>query len=341
MTDSILDGFQRALQGLCTDEQIRRTEAGTGAAALWAELDALGYTDALVSEAHGGFGLSLADFHPLVFAAGHAGLGLPFAETAVARALLADAGHAAGTGPIAIAPGRSDGASVVCRDVPAGALCAHVLVSLDGNWLLLPRTKAQATPGCYRPQASATLRWASADDAEVRFPVGGADAEAFSNALHAAAMAGTMVRVCELSVLYVNDRKQFGRQLGKFQAVQQDLSVLGEQAASADIAGRLGCASVTYSPDPLLAATAKLRACEAAEKVAAIAHAVHGAIGITEEHILGCYTRRLHEWRMAPGTAGRCAALLGAGLLASDSQTMLDFVRLRLAPAANAVAVAA
>ncbi|QBY55396.1 acyl-CoA dehydrogenase family protein [Cupriavidus oxalaticus] len=341
MTDSILDGFQRALQDVCTDERLRRTEAGEGAAQLWAEIDALGYTDALASEAHGGFGLPLASFYPLAFAAGHAGLGLPFAETAMARALLAEAGHAAGPGCIAIAVATVKGEGLVCRDTPGAALCSHVLASLDGNWLLLPTAAARTTPGFYRPQASATLLWENAAEAEASFAVGDADAETLCNALHAAGMAGAMARVSELSALYANDRVQFGRPIGKFQAVQQDLSVLAEQAASADIGARIGCASATYRPAPLLAAAAKLRACEAAEKVTALAHAVHGAIGITEEHILGCFTRRLHEWRMAPGTAGRCAAVLGQALLAEHGLSMLDFVRLRLAPGADALAAAA
>ena len=115
--------------------------------------------------------------------------------------------------------------------------------------------------------------------------------------------------------------------------MQQELSVLAEQAHSATLAARLGCSAVGVRPDPLLAATAKLRACEAARSVCAIAHAVFGAIGITEEHVLGLYTRRLHEWRAAPGTETQCARLLGQALLAQPDG-LFDFVRLRLsAPA--------
>ncbi|MNY81760.1 hypothetical protein D3C86_2234960 [compost metagenome] len=58
-----------------------------------------------------------------------------------------------------------------------------------------------------------------------------------------------------------------------------------------------------------------------------------GAIGITEEHVLGLYTRRLHEWRAVPGTETQCARLLGEALLA-QTDGLFDFVRLRLsAPA--------
>ena len=63
-------------------------------------------------------------------------------------------------------------------------------------------------------------------------------------------------------------------------------------------------------------AVAKARTSEAAVTVAAIAHAVHGAIGITEEFDLQLYTRRLHAWRVGGRlrvVLARCAS--GAPLL--------------------------
>ncbi|CAG2159293.1 acyl-CoA dehydrogenase family protein [Cupriavidus numazuensis] len=331
MTDSLLDGFERPLRELCTVEALRRIEAGESADALWAGIDALGYTDALVPARFDGAGLSLADMHPLFFAAGRAGLNLPFAQTAVARALLASAGHEPGRGCIVIAPAAgADGDAVVCHDVQDAALAKFVLVSRAGEWLLLPRVAAAFTPGAYRPKLSAdTLRWESAQHAVARFPVQGADGEAICNALQATAMAGTMARVTDLTVLYANDRKQFGRAIGKFQAVQQDVAVLASQAATAEMGSRIGCAGTGFLPDPLLAASAMLRACEAALRVAAISHAVHGAIGMTDEHELGLFTRRLHEARSG-GAQVRCAAVLGRAALA-ERGPVVDFVRTQLA----------
>ena len=65
-----------------------------------------------------------------------------------------------------------------------------------------------------------------------------------------------------------------------------------------------------------------------------IAHAVHGAIGITEELALGLFTRRLHEWRSVGGSETGCAKLLGDALFAqrgASSQVILDFARTQLA----------
>ncbi|MBF6989230.1 acyl-CoA dehydrogenase family protein [Cupriavidus sp. IK-TO18] len=339
MTDSLIEGFERALAGLCTDEQVRRSESGEGADAQWAAIDTLGYTDALVPAEQGGAGLSLTDAFALFLAAGRAGLSHPFAETAVARAILASAGHGHAGECIAMAPALAQpGDTIVCREVPGGALAHQVLVGWRGEWLLMPRQLAHATPGAYRPQASATLRWDSPAQGMRRLPAGVEDVVAICNAVHAAGMAGAMARIQAMSIDYVNDRQQFGRAISQFQAMQQELSVLAEQANASVFGARLGCAADGYLPRPLLAATAKLRCSEAASRVAAIAHAVHGAIGITEELALGLFTRRLHEWRACAGTETACATALGDALFAQPTgagQEILDFVRLQLAPAAS------
>lgn len=333
MTDAIFDGFERALRDLCPLDRLREQEHAEHAPVLWAQVDALGYVDALVSEEHGGAGLGLAQVQEMLFAAGKIGLSLPLGETAMARALLADAGYTNDGTCIALAKAeRNANGEIFCNDVPGAFLASRVLVQCDGEWLLFDRADAQVVAGNYRRQASASLTWHSAERARLRFQRTDTDAETLCNALHAVTMAGAMARVLELSVEYAGDRRQFGRPIGQFQAVQQELAVLAEQAQSAALASRMGCAVNGYVPDPLLAATAKLRACEAATRVAAIGHAVLGAIGITEEHPLGLFVARLHEWRMAAGTELRCAERLGQALLSEPDSTLFDFVRNRLAP---------
>jgi alkylation response protein AidB-like acyl-CoA dehydrogenase len=67
----------------------------------------------------------------------------------------------------------------------------------------------------------------------------------------------------------------------------------------------------------MASAVAKARASEAAQWVAAAAHALHGAIGITADHDLQLYTRRLHEWRMAHGSEDHWHRRIGVALLES------------------------
>ena len=81
--------------------------------------------------------------------------------------------------------------------------------------------------------------------------------------------------------------------------------------------------------DPALAATAKSITSAAAARVANTAHAVHGAIGISEEHDLQLYTRRLHDWRLAWGSESYWNAVLGSARL-GESAPSVDWVRGRL-----------
>ncbi|WP_240464963.1 acyl-CoA dehydrogenase family protein, partial [Pseudomonas aeruginosa] len=73
-------------------------------------------------------------------------------------------------------------------------------------------------------------------------------------------------------------------------------------ACAARMAAQLAFQGSDALPGPLLAALGKARASQAVPQVADIAHAVHGAIGVTEECDLQLYTRRLREWRLAGGS---------------------------------------
>ena len=147
----------------------------------------------------------------------------------------------------------------------------------------------------------------------------------FGALLRAAQMAGAMEAALDLSTRYANDRVQFGRPIGKFQAIQQQLALLAEEAAaalvaveSAAISRRRGAASAEFA-----LAAAKIRAGEAAGKVAEIAHQVHGAIGFTEEHSLHYLTRRLWSWRDEFGDEAYWAALLGRRIAAAGRRRVV------------------
>lgn len=150
-----------------------------------------------------------------------------------------------------------------------------------------------------------------------------------------AQIAGALERVLELSVAFANQREQFGRPIGKFQAIQHQLAVMAEQVTAARMAAQIGCQGDKASlvPDRLRAAVAKSRASEAAGIVAPMAHAIHGAIGITAELDLQLYTRRLHAWRAEHGSELAWNRVLGQAVLASDQPLALDFMRSALLPA--------
>ena len=338
MNDSISIEFERALEAICTQEQLRAIEMGDAEAAqrLWSEIDALGFSGALLPEGLGGAELSLTDCCDLLLACGRNGVPHPFGETMVARALLGIAGLQAHINDeaIALAKGRvqQDG-SIICREVSGALLAERVLVDIGDTWLLLPKASATERSSALRSHASASLQWASSSQAIAEMPVADTGASTWCALIHSAVMAGAMERVLAMTVGYASERRQFGKAIGQFQAIQQELAVMAEQAASAMMGARMACSGSGLSPSPLLAATAKLRASEAAGIVAPAAHAVHGAIGITEELLLGVFTTRLHELRSTGLTERASADLLGAALEKSNLG-FIDFVASSLAPVA-------
>ena len=144
----------------------------------------------------------------------------------------------------------------------------------------------------------------------------------------AALLAGALKKISDLTLRYAGERQQFGHPIGKFQAIQHQVSVLAEHAFAARMAAQIGCQSATATPDRLRVAVAKARASEAALEVAAAAHAIHGAIGFTAEFDLQLYTRRLHTWRQAAGSESYWHRVLGEELVDRRHGLTLDLIRL-------------
>lgn len=338
MTDSaqdlVADGIEQLLAEVSAPRRVREVEAGVpGAAeAVWRAIAGSGFADALVPEAQGGAGLGLSGVLPIVLACGRHALPLPLAHTLVVRAVLAGAAIAAPEGPATFAraaPG--DGTAVTCRCVPFGRVAEWILVGRPGSCLLLPTRAAQATASNVHGSLEADLRW-EAVPADAATIAGEPPLRDLGALLHAGLLAGAMERVLALTVAQANDRVQFGKSIGKFQAIQQQVSVMAEQGFAAGMAARIGFAGGALVPGALQVAVAKARASEAAAQVAAIAHAVHGAMGVTEEGDLQLHTRRLHAWRLADGAERHWNAILGEALLAEKRGRFAALVRDRCSP---------
>ncbi|WP_326536088.1 acyl-CoA dehydrogenase family protein [Pseudorhodoferax sp.] len=328
MNDSLVDGLRSALADHCSAEQVRALEAG-GPATLWQALEPLGYADAFVDEAQGGTGLGLDAAFDIGFVLGRQACPLPLLETAVARSLLAGAGVPRPGQPVVLcdAVPAADG-QLALPQTPGLRQAAHALVRHDGHWHLLALAGLALRPGDHRPAIGAALDQVPLQDALARFAAPHPAAVLLAP-LQAAEMAGAMTAVLDLTLAYARDRQQFGRPIGQFQALQMEISALAEQVAFATMAARLGCTGSVVAPDALRALNARLACCDAAERVVAIAHAVHGAIGITEEYALAIHARRLHEWRATGAAPGACARALGEAVLRGGTE-LLPFVRTRL-----------
>jgi acyl-CoA dehydrogenase len=136
--------------------------------------------------------------------------------------------------------------------------------------------------------------------------------------LRAAQISGALSRMLALSVDYANSRVQFGRPIGKFQAIQHMVAELAAEAASAKAAVQLALRGFDMGRPFESAAIAKIRASIAVGKASAIAHEVHGAIGVTEEHILHHCTRRTWQWRANGGDEHFWSEKLGLQMLQQE-----------------------
>lgn len=131
--------------------------------------------------------------------------------------------------------------------------------------------------------------------------------------LRCAAMAGAADRIQAMTLQYAADRRQFGRPIAQFQVIQAYLAQLvGETVA---MSAMLSVAARAVE-DPARDATwevaaAKVRAGQAAQSIAALAHQVHGAMGFTQDYPLHLWTRRLWAWREEWGGDTHWARELG------------------------------
>jgi acyl-CoA dehydrogenase len=133
------------------------------------------------------------------------------------------------------------------------------------------------------------------------------------------AMDGAARRALALSVTHCRQRVQFGQPLARFQAVQQLLAQLAGASAQLQAAAHLAEIALATG-SRRLAETAATTAGPAAAEVVAVAHQVHGAIGLTSEHALHRSTRHLLAWRDEFGSERYWARRLGEQVTATAGE---------------------
>ncbi len=133
-------------------------------------------------------------------------------------------------------------------------------------------------------------------------------------------LAAALEEVLAWTVQYAGERQQFGRPLGKFQAIQMELAEMAGEVTAVTALTDAAVQAVERGENVVLAcAAAKMRAGAAVEVVARLAHQVHGAIGFTQEYKLHHLTKRLWAWRDEAGSELAWSRVLGAGLLADGA----------------------
>jgi alkylation response protein AidB-like acyl-CoA dehydrogenase len=117
-------------------------------------------------------------------------------------------------------------------------------------------------------------------------------------------MVGNIQRVLEMTVDYAKERKQFDRPIGSFQVIQHYCADMATDVDSARLSTYQAAWMLSEGlPCAREVAIAKAWISEASQRVFALAHQIHGAIGVTIEHDLNYYTRRAKAAEIAFGNA--------------------------------------
>lgn len=284
-------------------------------AVLWPQIEEAGFPLLMVPEVGGGFGGDCGDAFAVLRLAGFHALAAPVAEAvmagrATARVRLPQVDGFCSVG--ARVDGLlEDGAFTgSIEGIPWGASATHVLAHLQRQLIRLPLSAASdvqvsANPAG-EPRCAVSFLKAPAEIGERPVNLLGSGALA-----RTAQIAGALDAALAMSIGHANERVQFGRPIGKFQSIQQNLAVLAEEAAAVNCAGQAAASAVDRGDAKFEIAAAKLRANQAVGTGVAIAHQVHGAIGFTREHDLHRLTLRLTAWRSEFGGDQFWAAKLG------------------------------
>jgi len=253
---------------------------------------------ALVPEDLGGVGADLADGAAMARAFGDAAAPGPLVETLAANAALGAAGlaPAEGLATIVFAGGESP-VPAELHDVPwGGVVDTVVIVTRQGDAATVARTAAKDWTAAAGKDPAGERRdrlSAYAGSAETGSVADGSLPLRTASLLRAAQQLGAIDWSFRRSVEYATERKQFGREIGKFQAVQQMLAELaGHVLASSGIVE-----AAAENPVETLVAAARSRLGDAADSAITITHQVHGALGFSREYALNARTRRLMAWR--------------------------------------------
>jgi acyl-CoA dehydrogenase len=240
--------------------------------------------------------------------------------------LLAEAGLGGGSGEVTVAPGSTrdsvalaDGrVSGTVHRVPWARDAAQVALLADGRAVVVDREAVTIhthvnLAGDARDTVvldGACARMGAAVDLEELFMRGALT--------RIALMAGALDRLYEIAVSHAGHRRQFGRPIGSFQAVQQHLVNIAQQVALAGVAAE---ATVRCAGGFEIAA-GKLLANRAALAAGRSAHQVLGALGTTREHPLGQLTCRLWAWRSEYGDEHHWSTRLGAAVARAGADSV-------------------
>lgn len=344
-TDNIVaETAERIFADLADAQTINHDKQGTWKAPLWQALTESGLPLSWVPEECDGSGTSMAEGFSVLSVAGRAGVSVPLAETMLAGWLLAQGKIKSPEGMMTVAPAsprdrltlNADGTiSGRTRGIPFASEAKHIAVIAGGSIALVDAGACKIDAGLsLAGDHSDTVHFDKVKPVAIATAPAGIDEKALllMGALaRSLQIAGALESMLSISVQYSGERVAFEKKISKFQAVQHNLAKLAGETSAA-LAAASSAADAFSHGQPvddalfLEAAAAKIRCSEAAEKGAAIAHQVHGAIGFTDEHHLHFLTNRLRAWRDDFGSDHYWAERLGQAAIDARHGGLWSFI---------------
>ena len=332
------DSARKFFAGECPSAEMRRLmETDTAYdAALWSKLTDQGYTGIIFPEAYGGVGLGKVELMLLMEEAGRALLPGPFFSTVILAGSLLEAVGTPAQKKQYLAP--------ICRgEVRAAVAILEAEASWNPADLQLSATNRKLTgtkffvsdaavadfilvmtrngvfvvdrkaPGLHISPMSGmdltrklyVVEFANTPAEEIGGDADLTDPFDIATAALCAELVGGMQRTLEITVEYAKTRKQFGKPIGMFQAVQhQCADMYLETESSRSAVYYAGWALEENAPDATTGVSiAKMYASDAARTVGNRGIQIHGGMGFTWENDLHLYYRRAKSSETAFGDA--------------------------------------
>lgn len=342
MKEMIVEVVEKMFKKTVDKETVDMVENGQWAQNVWQLLKDNEILNVAVSESAGGAGGDIDDLLSLYQLIGKYAVPIPFAETTLSNYLLESFNLSI-----------SNEAITYC--LPQTSLVIHDNQTISGTIMNVPWARhvkdilvfAQSTSGIYPVHIhlkEATLHHHANLAGEPRDTVTfdqsaivqlsstplSDDQLLYLHTLDTAAknalMCGAIEKAFQLSVQFSKEREQFGRPIHRFQLVQQHLALMaGEQAIASTSVENMITALLERREQNEVAYT-RIRLDEAAKVVSASAHQVHAAIGVTHEHNLHQYTRRLWSWREEGLTANHWKKVVAHTLFSTQFDDLWSYL---------------
>lgn len=273
-----------------TAEKVRSAaEAGTYSADLWTELVELGWPGVAISEDHGGGGLGVVELATLLEESGYALANSPLLATAACGLAIQECGSSEQKDEWLpkLASGEATGSFGIDTKIYPDAADADVIVVVARDLRSLSLVTNSRAVAVGVETIDPTRRYGKIGLGEGSDPMPGNASTAVDLAaiLTSAELVGVCSRALEMTVEYVKERRQFGKPVGSFQAVQHRCAqmLLHTEAARSVTYYAAWAADADRSLLPEAAALAKSSASKAGIEVTSSAIQAHGGIGFTWE----------------------------------------------------------